>query len=364
MQRAPHDVPAVSLRPPVPGARLGASPDVVAAYVRGGDVTGEAGELANHELLTGLTVVVCTYRRAPSVRRFLDSLAGQERQPERLVIVDASPDDATEREVRAWDVAAATGPAEVRYLRVTGALRGLTRQRNTALHLVDTDLVAFFDDDVVLLPHCLARMEAVHREAPLRVAGVGAFAHEEAVRPWALWRVRRALRVVPDLEPGRYHGAGISIPWEFHHPTRAPVAGDWLPGYAMMWRTAVVRAVGFNAAFAGYAQGEDLDLSVRARRHGALIMAGDARVRHLHEAAGRPDAFRIGYMAIANRYQIHRRAQDVVRRRDTVRFAYVWTVDTVLLARYLVVPGRIRRGLLEIAGRVRAAVDIARGAIR
>src|SRR5882672_2987755 len=105
----------------------------------------------------GLTVAVCTYRRPASVTRFLTSLALQERIPDRLVIVDASPDSDTEAAVRRHPAAAAVN--ETRYVRVSGPLRGLTRQRNVALRLVETDLVAFFDDDVVLLAGCLAELE-------------------------------------------------------------------------------------------------------------------------------------------------------------------------------------------------------------
>ena len=48
-------------------------------------------------LMAGLAVVVCTCQRPESVARLLQSLAAQDRLPDQLIIVDASPGDDTER---------------------------------------------------------------------------------------------------------------------------------------------------------------------------------------------------------------------------------------------------------------------------
>src|SRR5262245_55534468 len=103
---------------------------------------------AASQLVPGLAVVVCTSSRPPSVNRFLHSLRGQSR-PAQLLIIDASREGFTEAVVRRG-LLARRAADHVVYARVAADRRGLTRQRNTALSLVWTDLVAFFDDDVVL----------------------------------------------------------------------------------------------------------------------------------------------------------------------------------------------------------------------
>src|SRR5204862_3901692 len=163
--------------------------------------------------------------------------------------------------------------------------------------VVEHDLVAFFDDDVVFEPGCLAALERVLRGEP-RAAGAGVAVVNESPRPNALWRLRRALRIVPDLTPGHYARSGMSIPWSFLGRRTGVVEGDFLPGCGMAFRTALARATGFHDGFAGYGQGEDLDFSLRMRRHGPLLLACDARLHHLTEPDGRPDPFRLGYMAI------------------------------------------------------------------
>jgi GT2 family glycosyltransferase len=306
----------------------------------------------------GVAVVICTQQRPQSLKRFLDSLATQDRRPDDLIIVDASEDDATEELLREYpDIAALAD--RCLYFRVSGSLKGITHQRNFALNWVAVDLVVFFDDDVELLPGCLREMERVHRDADHPVAGVGAFMRNQA---WPLsdswvWRTRRRLGVVSNIQPGRYHRSGISIPWNLPQ-AEGLIEGDWLPGCAMMWKTALAREVGFYEGFTGYAQGEDLEFSLRARKYGKLFITGAAHVIHYYESSGRPEPFNKGYMSISNRYHIHRRALPDRTWRDIAWFSYACLIDTLLLARHIIEPNQWKAILLQIAGRTKAAYDI------
>ena len=307
---------------------------------------------------SGVAVAICTQQRAESLKRFLTSLAAQDRRPNELIIVDASEDDATKQMLDQFGSIASIADRFL-YFRVSGHLKGITRQRNFALSAVTTDLVAFFDDDVELMPGCLREMERVHREAKQPVAGVGAFMRNQA---WPLadswvWRARRRLRLVANLKPGSYHRSGISIPWNLPS-LDGLIEGDWLPGCAMMWKTAVAQEVGFYDGFGGYAQGEDLEFSLRARQHGKLFVSGAAHVIHYYESSGRPQHFTKGYMSIYNRFQIHRRTLPDRSWRDIAWFAYALALDTLLLGRYIVVPSQWNAILLQITGRLKAVYDI------
>ncbi len=334
---------------PDPRDRLAGEPHVVSWLWRGEMPPRPEG--APGAPREGLSIAVCTYRRAASVQRFLDSLATQGGRADLLVIVDASPDDETERAVRTYPLADRLSRGLL-YCRVTGPLKGLTRQRNFAMRWVETDLVAFFDDDTVLLPGCLMEMERAHRVDGDATVGVGAVLENEMRAPNGLWRVRRMLGVVPTLEPGRYCRSGMSTPWDFLEPTGRWVEGDWLPGCAMMWKTAVVREIGFNERFGGYANGEDLEFSLKALRRGRLVVAGGARALHLHEAAGRPDSFQMGYGTVANAYEIHRRCLDERRRRDVAYFAYAYSLDTLIRGLAVVRPTGAAARLGFVRGRI------------
>jgi GT2 family glycosyltransferase len=297
----------------------------------------------------GVSVVVCTYRRPASAAALFDSLERQDTPFHELVVIDASDDEEAlptrTRLLQGLQIAGRT-----RYVQVGGAARGLTRQRNAALRLVTADLVLFLDDDVVLQPECVREMEAVHRTNE-GIAGVGCYSDNQFEPPGLIWRIRRAFRVIPSLQPGRYWRSGMSNPWGFAPPSGNLVEGDWLPGSAMMWRTDLAVGLGFDESLQGYAQAEDLDFSLRAKPSGRLVMLGTPRLRHLHESSGRPDAYRLGYMELRNRYEIHRRSVPNRTWLDVVWFGYAWLVDTLLLARHLAVPGRFARTIRQMWGR-------------
>ncbi len=305
----------------------------------------------------GLAVVICTYRRPESLRRCLDSLATQTRKPTQLIIVDASPDHDTEEMVRKYSGAENLAERFL-YFHLAGSLRGLTRQRNFAVRWVTVELVAFFDDDILLMPDSLREMEKVHCTRGAQVAGVGALIQGYSRQPTRRWRLMRSLRMISTLRPGGYERSGISIPWSFLSETEELVEGEWLPGGATMWRTNVAREVGFCEDFEGYAQGEDLDFSLRARGKGKLLLTQAAQVRHLDQPSTRPDPYSWGYMEIFNRFRIHRRALTSRSWMDVVWFIYAWTLDTLLIARDLFYPRSSIWTLKRIAGRFKATCDI------
>ncbi len=304
----------------------------------------------------GFSVVVCTYKRSASLKRFLGSLAEQDCRATELIIVDASPDDSTEHLIKSYE-STETLADSVKYFRVSGSLRGLTRQRNFALDRVITPLVAFFDDDIVLLPGCLRQMMQAHASSS-GVVGVGACIDNSVRNPDLLWKVRRLLRIVTHLRPGSYHRSGFSVPWGFLQRTDQIVEADCLPGGATMWKTDIARAVRFDEHFEGYAQGEDLKFSLEILKFGRLVIAGNSRVLHLHDAKGRPNHFELGYMEIYNRYEIHRKCLQNRSWRDVVVFFYAWTIDSVLLARFLLFPKSVLPIVKQLLGRVSAGFDL------
>lgn len=307
-------------------------------------------------VIPGLTVVVCTFKRPASVMRFLDSLWLQERVPDELIIVDASPDTETETGVlKRWQTR--TVATKKTYCRVQGGLRGLTRQRNLALKLCSHEIVAFFDDDIVLDPGCLQAMEAPFHKDPA-VVGVGAYLRKEDRNPGFRWQFLRVAGAVPNLTPGSYTRSGLSIPLRLLRVTRDLLYVDRLQGCCMAWRASLARSLGFNEQFDGYCQAEDLEFSLRAAKHGKLLICTKATALHLQEPGGRPDQRRLGRMEVLNRYLVHRIGLTDRNWRDAVRFAYAQTLFNAIHAVSLLGRGRVRDGLNYVAGLVEGLGDV------
>jgi GT2 family glycosyltransferase len=327
------------------------SPDGVVTLIEHGPDLGDS-----RQLRTGVSAAICTYKRAASLRRLLDSLALQTRLPDELIIVDASPDADTEEVVRNLPDLADYATS-FRYYRVAEPLRGLTRQRNFSLDLVHHDLLVWFDDDIVLEPSCLQEMEQTHRAHGGEIVGVGAHMQNESRELTMRWRLRRLLKLTPSLEPGRYFRSGMATPWRFLEPTDQVVPGDWLTGYAMMWSTAIARQVRLNSVFVGYSAGEDLDFSLRMGQHGKLCVAGQARADHLHEQSGRPDPYQLGRMSLKNAYSIHRSLPNRSWR-DGCWFFYAYGMDTLLRLVALPRPGQMLTKTRFIFGRLVTIAEI------
>ena len=93
-------------------------------------------------------LVLCTRNRPDEVRTCLDTVRGQTRVPTRVLVVDSSDDDATERVVADFRARWPTG-SEIDHLR---AEPGLTRQRLAGIDATEEEIVHFVDDDSVLEP--------------------------------------------------------------------------------------------------------------------------------------------------------------------------------------------------------------------
>jgi hypothetical protein len=114
----------------------------------------------------------------------------------------------------------------------------------------------------------------------------------EAASPTAyLGKLLRARYDRPDRRPGWLEEENC-------------VLVEHMTGYRMTFRTAAIRARGFDEALTAYAVNEDRDASFAAMRHGCLAAALHARIYHHKFPSGRGDAYALGMMQVLNRCYI------------------------------------------------------------
>jgi GT2 family glycosyltransferase len=102
-----------------------------------------------------IAVVVCTRDRPQTLRRTLDSLAGQDGCPDfEVLVVDQSRDDGTEREL------ARRRRADPRFRHLRPGRPGLSHAYNAATAATGAALLAFTDDDCVADPGWLRAVRA------------------------------------------------------------------------------------------------------------------------------------------------------------------------------------------------------------
>lgn len=199
------------------------------------------------------TVVVVTWRGRAHILECLDALAAQEREL-RVLVVDNASDDGTADLLVGHDV--------VRLSRNRGYAGALA----AALPRIETEFVAWLNDDAVPGPSWIATLE-------------DALDHDADAA---------AVTSSLELPDGSVQSVGVRLTTDGHGADTA-LAGREVFGFcggAVLMRTAALRSIGgVPAGFFCYY--EDTDTSWRLRLRGWRVISVPARVVHRHGASSR-----------------------------------------------------------------------------
>jgi GT2 family glycosyltransferase len=265
--------------------------------------------------------------------------------PDKILIIDASLDNATELAVKDKEV-----KLPVFYYKVEDEHRGLTRQRNYSISRLDSDteIVSFLDDDIVLEPDYFEEIEkafADNKDA-IGIGGVdlkdNSFFKKETTKKYPKFnyyeidgwvmkeplrnKVRKIFGLMPDINPGlipEYSNGRSSLP-----PNGKIYEVEHFIGMSMSFRRTIFDYIRFSSFFEGYGLYEDFDFCVRALPYGRLYVNTKAKVWHYHEASGRPNLFRYGKMVVRNGWYVWR----VRYPEPSVKAKFQWHLIMFLLA--------------------------------
>jgi len=236
-------------------------------------------------------VVICTRNRATDISRCLESVFAQTYIPDIVLIVDSSDNDETEIVTMRPQFERAT------YVR---AERGLTIQRNAALELLSREkvsIVHFIDDDVLLDENYFQEMEKGLKDND-EASGVTATIREISRTPAKSFE---KLALLNSDQPGKVLKSGINI-GSYSHPQVVEV--DWLPGCCMTFNLVKIAGLRFDESRSGYAMGEDVDFSLKAKSRGPLYHLPFATLLHNLSQVNRHDSQTLIEMEIRNRWKL------------------------------------------------------------
>jgi GT2 family glycosyltransferase len=275
------------------------------------------------------TVVICTINRPVIVDETLRSLLRQPQFRSEIILSSGSP--------------SSLAPETARLPRVNlvEGVKGLTRQRNAALQLVDSPYVLFLDDDVELDPEYIDRMESLFEQQPDIAIACG---HAVLDRLETRSLVTREMAFRALNETARSNG------WE--------PGPRWIRGHNMFVRSEVAKRTGFDERLPLYALYEDLDFVARSQKHGKAARNMEARIVHLGTMTGRINEVRLGYSQFANAWYLVRKG--------IWQFGVVLKVWAVQLGGNLVWSMVVRKAELadrrsRLKGNLFAIADLIRG---
>ncbi|MEO4006296.1 glycosyltransferase [Flavobacterium sp. CAU 1735] len=267
------------------------------------------------------TLIICTYRRAQSVLRLLQSVAEQTCYPDAILIVDGSPDDETEKILQENTF------QNLKYHKVSPENRGLTKQRNVGINLVptDSDVICFLDDDTILEKDYFEALLKTYTQYP-DAKGVGGYITNEVkwkpITPeytisknefeydgWvrkdgSRFVLRKKLGLDADRPPGFLptfsHGRSVS----FLPPSGKTYPVEQLMGGVSSFKKEIFQNFRFSEYFEGYGLYEDADFCLRVSKMEKLYVTTSARLEHHHDASGRPNQYNYGRMVVRNGWYV------------------------------------------------------------
>ncbi len=274
-------------------------------------------------------VVVATHNRRSILARTLEALERQTFREFRVVVVDDGSSDGT----REWLKTLSTGGSRLSLAVLEQDRAGQGAARNRALRTIETGLVVFLGDDVLLKPEALAEHRAFHLHRGGRT-GASSSDQDVAVVGFTDW-CRESMRVTPVLEMVNRDG------YQFGYGSMP--AGEEVPFTCFFTSNLSVprRVLGerpFHPAFREYGW-EDVELGYRLHCAGVpLYYHPGAAGEHLHPMT----------------------LESVWRRQEQVGrgLATLFELHPELRANDLIAPVRSRPWLGVAAGAARAAVPV------
>jgi len=248
-----------------------------------------------------IAVVICTRDRTSALLKTLDSIWTQTQLPDELIVIDDGrlPEAVQDRLAVRCHVLGITW----RYERTEAP--GLTRSRNRAADIAQSEILQYLDDDVTCDQGLLAEVAWLLRDP--RIGAVTATVREPTFSssPSArLYQIGYCLagwwRVSPRGRPPHPRPSVLNRP-------EVVVRARWLSGAAMALRRDIVRVHRFDESLTEYALGEDREMGYRLGRHYWLVLARRAWVVHRRDAAGCTEPRRLGFMTSYNYLRILRK---------------------------------------------------------
>lgn len=247
-----------------------------------------------------------------------------------------------------------TAAKRVEYIHVKGRVRSLYESRLLSLRRareLGATHVAFFDDDVELLPGYMARLALqLEQMGPAMIGGVDADLRTPglAKRAWA------RLSGTSSGEPGLLSGSGFSGSVTLWLGQSDPFLSEYVSGCNMIMDVRVVDQTGPEAAavFKTYSMGEDLYFAACASRLGTVLIDPELRVRHHFSPRSRESRMEEARQLMVNMAWI---ARETGRNRLLFGWSIFW-----LAVRGLLEDLRMRQVRGSTLGMLRAAPDAAR----
>ncbi|MFM7425766.1 MAG: glycosyltransferase family 2 protein [Elainella sp.] len=294
-------------------------------------------------------VVVATYQREKILPTCLKLAATQTRTPLEIIVVDSSDNWQTTHDLVMAELAA--NHPEIRWVYVAAEQRSSALQRNQGISLATADVLFLLDDDSFMYPDCAEQiMQIYEADRGSKVQGIQAALADRSptaaplddvqkVTGWSNSQIPQSSKLKNWLLKHLFlmNVDVLTIPYNQTFPQHELPAAvqafniypvQILHGCRMTFRRAALAVELFEPLLLYYAMCEDMDLSYRVSRHGALLEAVEAKLYHFHSGSGRLSRYQVSALSSLNQALFLKKNSDNLSR-DQRRF-YLLTARRIL----------------------------------
>jgi glycosyltransferase involved in cell wall biosynthesis len=247
-------------------------------------------------------LVIATRNRADHLLETVESIARQTVLPGELCIVDSSDDEPATR----GEIEQLCATVRLPLIYEHPSVRGSCHQRNAGVRLTSGDPVIFTDDDVWLVGDCHEQLIAEYDRWGPELGGLcgSDLVPREMALPSVLWRRLFGMSTWRPEASGRMK-AGFYVDGISRSTNVKRV--EYMNGWLMSYRRAVLEEFEFDEAMPGYAQKEDMDLAYRVSRKYIIARTPDAMGKHYKAGAQRLSKHQLLRVIMSNQFYLHRK---------------------------------------------------------
>jgi len=317
--------------------------------------------------MRNFSLVICTYMRAQPLLKLLQTVNKQSLYPNEILIIDGSTNTQTETVLKENTF------KNLSYYKVDAANRGLTKQRNYGINLVNeaSEIICFLDDDIILTPSYFEHLIGTYNSKPDALAVGGYITNEvewqeeigDKIKSkfyfdgWqrsepSRFKMRKWFGLLPDKDPGYMptfsHGRSVS----FLPPSGKTYQVEQIMGGVSSYKKEVFQKLSFSHYFQGYGLYEDADFSLRLAKLGSIYVNTNAQLEHYHDGSGRPNKYSYGKMVLRNGWYVWR----VKYPKPTFKARLKWNATAILLTKIRLInvltTSNRKEALTETIGRI------------
>ncbi|XIA64867.1 glycosyltransferase family 2 protein [Bradyrhizobium sp. TZ2] len=280
-------------------------------------------------------LVIATHKRASLVGELLNSIQGQSRLPDEVVLSAVEPSDIPEIPALGFPVKVLLGQA------------GSCKQRNTGIEYLAgrVDIIVFLDDDFWMAISYLEELDRLFASDSAIVGTTGKVIADGATS--AGFSVRQAEELLRNYQAryGRERSVIVDVPGAY--------------GCNMAFRMRCIDAIRFDERLPLYGWQEDVDFSAQVRKFGRLVRADATRGIHLGTKVGKTSGLRFGYSQVINPLYVYKKGNMSLFAAGSLilRNLLANTIKSVLPEPYIDRRGRLQGNLIGLAHVLHGRLD-------